>query len=66
MTTDGAAVGAERPRIEAHDPHHQAEPDLVDKGLAHDSVGLVAAVAMSVSSVAPAYALTATPGRGPR
>ena len=47
-------------RIEAHDPQHLAEPDLVDKGLQHNSVGLVASVLLSVSSVAPAYALTAT------
>jgi amino acid transporter len=48
--------------IEAHDPQHLPEPDLVDKGLQHDSVGLVASVLLSVSSVAPAYALTATLG----
>ena len=39
-----------------------SDTHLIDKGLQHDSVGLVAAVAMSVSSVAPAYALTATLG----
>ncbi|MGH2968981.1 MAG: APC family permease [Solirubrobacteraceae bacterium] len=48
--------------MEAHDPHHLAEPDLLDKGLQHDSVGLAASVLLSVSSVAPAYALTATLG----
>jgi amino acid transporter len=48
--------------IEAHDAEHLAEPDLVDKGLQHDSVGLFASVLLSVSSVAPAYALTATLG----
>jgi amino acid transporter len=48
--------------IEAHEPHHQPEPDLLDKGLQHDSVGLLASILLSVSSVAPAYALTATLG----
>jgi amino acid transporter len=33
-----------------------------DKGLRHNSVGLIASVVLSVSSVAPAYALTATLG----
>jgi len=27
--------------IEAHDAHHAAEPDLLDKGLQRDSVGLL-------------------------
>ena len=62
MTTEGAAVPPARPPLAAHDPRHKAEADVVDKGLEHDSVGLLAAVAMSVSSVAPAYALTATLG----
>jgi amino acid transporter len=48
--------------IEAHEPHHRPEPDLLDKGLQHDSVGLLASILLSVSSVAPAYALTATLG----
>jgi hypothetical protein len=48
--------------LEAHDPQHVAEPDLIDKGLQHDSVGLLASVLLSVSPVAPAYALTATLG----
>jgi amino acid transporter len=48
--------------LEAHDPHHAAEPDLVDKGLAHDSVGMVGSLVIAISSVAPAYALTATLG----
>ena len=43
-------------------PDHPLQPEVVDKGLQHDSVGLLAAIAMSVSSVAPAYALTATLG----
>ena len=53
---------SENPAVEVARPHIQAQADVVDKGLAHDSVGLLAAVAMSVSSVAPAYALTATLG----
>jgi amino acid transporter len=56
------AVAVAGAHIDAHDPHHRAEPDLVDKGLQHDSVGLLASVLLSVSSVAPAYALTATLG----
>ena len=59
MQTAGAT---DRPHIEAHDPHHLAEPDLVDKGLRHDSVGLLGSVVIALSSVAPAYALTATLG----
>jgi amino acid transporter len=53
---------AARPHIEAHEPGHLAEPDLVDKGLQHDALGLVASVVLAISSVAPAYALTATLG----
>jgi amino acid transporter len=62
VSSDSAGVVAGQPHIEAHDPHHRPEPDLVDKGLQHDSVGLLASVLLSVSSVAPAYALTATLG----
>ena len=36
--------------------------ELTDKGLAHDSVGLLGSVVLALSSVAPAYALTATLG----
>ena len=28
-------------KIEAHDPHHQIEADLQDKGLSHGAVGLL-------------------------
>lgn len=38
------------------------EADLVDKGLAHGSVGLLGSAAMAVSCVAPVYALTAALG----
>jgi hypothetical protein len=62
VSDDSAAIAVSRPHIEAHDPQHLPEPDLVDKGLEHDSVGLLASVLLSVSSVAPAYALTATLG----
>ena len=48
--------------IEAHEPHHRAEPDLLDKGLARNSVGMFGSVVIAISSVAPAYALTATLG----
>ena len=59
---DRSSVAAGQPHIEAHDPHHLAEPDLIDKGLKHNSVGLVGSVVIAISSVAPAYALTATLG----
>jgi amino acid transporter len=62
VSDESAAIAVSQPHIEAHDPRHLPEPDLVDKGLEHDSVGLLASVLLSVSSVAPAYALTATLG----
>jgi amino acid transporter len=49
-------------QIEAHDPHHRPEADLQDKGLSHNSVGLLGSTVLGISSVAPAYALTATIG----
>ncbi len=39
-----------------------SQVELTDKGLAHDSVGLLGSVVLALSSVAPAYALTATLG----
>jgi amino acid transporter len=57
MTDDAAAI-----HIQAHDPHHAAEPDLIDKGLSHNSIGLLGSVVIGVASVAPVYALTATLG----
>ena len=47
---------------EQHDPHHLAEADLVDKGLNEGAVGLFGGTILGISSVAPAYALTATVG----
>jgi amino acid transporter len=47
---------------EQHDPHHRAEADLVDKGLNEGAVGLFGGTILGISSVAPAYALTATIG----
>jgi amino acid transporter len=47
---------------EQHDPHHLAEADLVDKGLTEGAVGLFGGTVLGISSVAPAYALTATIG----
>ena len=49
-------------QIEAHDPHHQIEADLQDKGLSRNAVGLFGGTVLGISSVAPAYALTATIG----
>ena len=48
--------------IQAHDSHHEAEHDLQDKGLSSDSVGLLGGTVLAISSVAPAYTLTATIG----
>jgi len=48
--------------IEAHDPLHRPEVDLKDKGLSHNAVGLLGGTVLGISSVAPAYALTATIG----
>jgi len=45
-----------------HDPGHQVERDLVDKGLSADAVGLFGSTILGISSVAPAYTLTATVG----
>ena len=45
-----------------HDPHHQVEADLQDKGLSAGEVGLFGGTILGISSVAPAYALTATIG----
>jgi len=66
-STYGAVIVPTRPwrggmQIEAHDPHHAAESDLQDKGLSHNSIGVVGSVVLGISSVAPAYALTATIG----
>ena len=47
---------------QSHDPRHQAEADLQEKGLRAGSVGLLGGVVLGISSVAPAYALTATIG----
>ncbi|MBX7434591.1 APC family permease [Mycobacterium sp. Y57] len=49
-------------QIEAHDPLHRPEVDLQDKGLSHNAVGLLGGTVLGISSVAPAYALTATIG----
>ncbi|MGA9746538.1 MAG: APC family permease [Nocardioides sp.] len=45
-----------------HDPHHQPEGDLLGKGLSEGAVGLFGGTVLGISSVAPAYALTATIG----
>lgn len=48
--------------IEAHDPQHQPVAGRQDKGLSQNAVGLVGGTVLGISSVAPAYALTATIG----
>ena len=47
---------------ETHDLNHVAEADLHGKGLSRNSVGVFGSVVLGISSVAPAYALTATIG----
>lgn len=49
-------------QIEEHDPHHAVESDLEQKGLSKNSVGVLGSVVLGISSVAPAYTLTATIG----
>lgn len=48
--------------IRAHDPHHEIERDLQEKGLSQNSVGLLSGIVLAISCVAPAYTLTATIG----
>src|SRR6476646_3519011 len=59
MTIEGSAKpgGDDAPMPEGH--HH---PLVVEKGLAEGSVGLLGGTVLGISSVAPAYALTATIG----
>ena len=46
-----------------HDPRHQVgRPTSSAEGLAEGSVGLLGGTVLGISSVAPAYALTATIG----
>ncbi len=45
-----------------HDPRRQVESDLQGKGLNEGAVGLFGGTVLGISSVAPAYALTATLG----
>lgn len=45
-----------------HDPHHAVETDLLDKGLKEGAIGLFGGTLLGISSVAPAYVLTATIG----
>lgn len=49
-------------QIEEHDPHHAVETDLEQKGLSQNSIGVLGSVVLGISSVAPAYTLTATIG----
>jgi amino acid transporter len=49
-------------QIEEHDPEHAPEADLESKGLSQNSVGVLGSVVLGISSVAPAYTLTATIG----
>lgn len=58
-----SAPGGDNPlHASQHDPRHRAEGDLRDKGLNEGAVGLFGGTVLGISSVAPAYALTATIG----
>jgi amino acid transporter len=48
--------------MQENHPHQQAATGLVGKGLSEGAVGLVGGTVLGISSVAPAYALTATIG----
>ncbi|HWT24219.1 MAG TPA: hypothetical protein VN213_12010 [Solirubrobacteraceae bacterium] len=45
--------------IEAYESHHAAEPDLLDKGLARDAVGLFGSAMIATSVLLVAYAYRA-------
>ncbi|NVN52078.1 APC family permease [Mycolicibacterium hippocampi] len=49
-------------QIEAPDPTPRAATGVQDKGLSHNAVGVLGGTVLGISSVAPAYALTATIG----
>ncbi|MGB3352619.1 MAG: APC family permease [Mycobacterium sp.] len=49
-------------QIEAPDPNPRAATGVQDKGLSHNAVGVLGGTVLGISSVAPAYALTATIG----
>ena len=50
-----AGDGHDSPHADQHDPHHQTEADLVDKGLSEGAVGLFGGTILGISSVAPAF-----------
>ncbi|NUU22903.1 MAG: APC family permease [Streptomycetaceae bacterium] len=45
-----------------HELHYRAEPDIKDKGLSHNAIGLVGSVVVAISTVAPVYTLTGALG----
>ena len=58
MSADGSQHG----RGPHHTHEHLPEADLHEKGLSQNAVGLLGGTVLGISSVAPAYALTATIG----
>ncbi|MDI2127269.1 APC family permease [Yinghuangia seranimata] len=42
--------------------HYRDEPDIRDKGLSHNAIGLVGSVVVAISTVAPVYTLTGALG----
>jgi amino acid transporter len=44
------------------EPHYLPEPDLKDKGLSRNSIGLLGSVIVAISTVAPVYTLTGALG----
>ena len=63
MTIEGHHHEHERPAPHPHEPPHDGHHHpQIEKGLASGSVGLLGGTVLGISSVAPAYALTATIG----
>src|SRR6476620_8176048 len=63
MTIEGSAkhTGGDTPHRSGGSPDGHHHPQI-EKGLAEGSVGLLGGTVLGISSVAPAYALTATIG----
>ncbi len=57
LTSSGGSM-----EIDEHGAQQEAEGDMQSKGLAGGSVGLIGGIILAISSVAPAYTLTATIG----
>ena len=58
----GSRIPAGGGMAEAHQVEHAPEADLREKGLSRNSLGVFGSVVLGISSVAPAYTLSATIG----